>query len=195
MTVTWQSLFVTTLRLPEEAANFILSLQLSRSELWLSVLAAAALNALITGLSIVLMPLPAGWPNLFSNPLAYFVIVAGGLVLLGHVLTWSGRWIGGSGALDDLVKLMVWLQLVRVVLQAFGLVLVVAAPVLGALYGLATGLLSLWILLNFVKVGHSLESLGSAALVLFATFVGMIIGLSLLLSLIGVGSLGVVPVV
>ena len=193
MTQTWQTLLMTTLRTPDEAAEIIMDTPISRTEMWLSVLLAAALNALATGISLTLMPLPEGWPSLFGNPMSYFVIIAGGLVLLGHILTWSGRWIGGTGALDDIIKLIVWLQLVRIVLQVVGLVIVIAAPLLGALYGLATGLLSLWILLHFVRAGHRLESLGTAALVLFATFVGLVIGLSLLLSLIGVGSLGVVP--
>ena len=193
MTLTWSDLFVQTLRQPAEAAQVILGTPLSRGTIFTALVAGAALNSVVTGVSLQLFPLPQQWPGFISSPLTYFVLVAVGLLLFVQLLTWAGRTVGGEGRTDDLLKLMVWLQFVRVALQVIGLVLTVLLPVLGGLYGIAVLALSIWIVLHFVKAGHRLSSLGSAALVLFITVVGLIVGLSLLLTLSGIGSLGVTP--
>lgn len=193
MTLTWRDLFLQTLREPSEAAGVILDTQLERGTIYMALIAAAAVNAVVTGVSLQLFPLPPEWPGFVSNPLGYFAIVAGGLLLFAHLLTWAGRTMGGVGEIDDLLKLMIWLQFVRVGLQVVGLVLTVLLPILGGIYSLAVAALSIWIVLHFIKAGHRLGSLGAAALVLFITFVGLIVGMSLLLALTGLGPLGVTP--
>jgi len=190
MSGTWQTLFVETMRTPDSAARSVLKTKIARSELWMGLVAASALNAVITGLTITIVPLPGNWPTLFNSPIAYFIMVVGGLVLLAHILTWAGRAIGGKGSLDDMLKLMVWMQFVRVVLQAVGLCLMLMIPLVAAIFSLITGLWSVWILMNFVKVGHKLATLMTALMVIFVTFLGMVIGLSVLLTLIGVGTIG-----
>ncbi|MFK7876084.1 MAG: YIP1 family protein [Paracoccaceae bacterium] len=187
----WQELFMQTVRTPAEAADHVLQTELEFSDLWMGVIAISALSACVTGLTIVLIPLPPGWPELFASPFAHFATTAVGMILFATLLTWAGRGLGGTGTLPSLLKLILWLQTFRVGLQVLGLLLLVAVPVLGAFYGLATGLLALWVLLHFIKVGHGLASIGTASLVLFATFVGLIVGMSMLLSLVGFGSLGV----
>lgn len=193
MTLTWRDLFLQTLRAPAQAAAVILDTPLSRGTIYTALVAGAALNSVVTGISLQLFPLPAQWPGMMSQPLSYFVLVAGGLLLFVQLLTWAGRTMGGVGELDDLLKLMIWMQFVRVALQVIGLVLTVLLPLLGGLYSIAMLALTLWIVLHFVKAGHRLSSLGSAALVLFITMVGLIVGLSLLLALTGLGPMGVTP--
>lgn len=193
MTATWQDLFLQTLREPAAAAVVILDTPLTRGTIYMALVAGAALNAVVTGISLQIFPLPANWPDFASYPLSYFVMVAGGLLLFVYLLSWAGRALGGEGEVEDLLKLMVWMQFVRVALQVIGLVLTVLLPILGGLYSIAVLALSLWIVLHFIKAGHRLSSLGAAALVLFVTLVGLIVSLSLLLSLSGLGPLGVNP--
>jgi len=90
-----------------------------------------------------------------------------------------------------MLKLMVWMQLVAMVLQAANLVLLLAVPVLGSLLVIVIVVIMLRVLLSFIMVGHGFDTLGNAALVLFASFIGLIIGISLLLVLIGAGNIGV----
>lgn len=193
MTLTLRDLFLQTLRDPSQAAALILETPLNRGAIYTALLAGAALNSVVTGVSLQMFPLPQEWPGFLSSPLVYFALVAGGLLVFTHLLTWAGRTLGGVGEVDDLLKLMVWMQFVRVALQVIGLVLTVLLPLFGGIYGIAVAALSIWIVLHFVKAGHALSSLGSAALVLFITFVGLIVGLSLLLALTGLGPMGVTP--
>lgn len=192
MTLTWKDLFTLTLRAPAEAAQFILGTYMVRRDIYMALIAGAALNALITGLSLLMFPLPSGWPDFIGNPISYFIISAGGLALFAHILTWAGRALGGHGEVDDLLKLMVWLQYVRVALQVVGLGLSMIIPVLAGIYSLIVTGLSLWIVLHFIQAGHRLTGLGNAAVVLFITFIGLIFSLAVLLAILG-GTLGVVP--
>ncbi len=189
----WSTLFMTTIRMPDHAAAYIKGLELERAVLWMGILAVSAMGAVFTGLTVMMLPLPPEFPRLFAQPFAHFAAGAGGMVLFAHILTWVGRALGGTGSLDDMTKLIIWLQAVRVGLQSFGLLLLVSVPVLGSFYSLITVILSIWILVQFIRVGHSLPGSGTAVVVLIATFVGLIVGTSLLLTLIGVGSIGLSP--
>lgn len=193
MTLTWRELFLQTLREPAEAAEIVLSTPVARGTIYMALVAGSALNAVVTGVSLQIFPLSAQWPAFVSHPLVYFVMAVAGLLIFAQIVTWAGRTMGGEGEVDDMLKLMIWLQFVRVALQAFGLVLTVLLPLLGGLYSIAMLALTLWIVLHFIKAGHRLSSLGAAALVLLVTMVGLMVGLSLLLALTGLGSLGVTP--
>lgn len=189
----WSTLFMTTIRTPDQAAEFVKGTDVERGVLWMGIFAVSALGAVITGLTVMSIPLPDGWPDLFALPFAHFAVSVVGMMMFAYALTWAGKGLGGQGTFDDLLKLVIWLQAVRVGLQVIGLVLLIAIPVLGAFYGLATGLLALWILVQFIKSGHEFSGFGAAIVVLIATIVGLIVGLSLLLSLVGVGAVGVSP--
>lgn len=172
-----------------------MSLAVSRRDIWLSVIAVAALNAVFSAALSLLSPAPPetanGIPLLNVGPIAQALIVGGLLVLLAHILTWVGRAMGGNGSIDDMLKLMVWMQFVAMVLQAANLLVLLAIPVLGSLLVIVIVVIMLRVLLSFIMVAHGFDGLGNAALVLFASFIGMIVGISLLLVLIGAGNIGV----
>lgn len=191
--MTWTQLFLDTIRTPDAVAEWLKGTEFERASVWMGLFAVAALGAVVTGLTVVLIPLPPGWPDMFAMPFAHFAASAGGMILFAQILTWAGRGLGGSGTLEEITKLVVWLQAVRVGLQILGLFLLVAIPVLGAFYGLATGLLAIWILIQFIKIGHGFDGAGAAIMVLLATFVGLVIALSMILSLLGVGTIGLTP--
>jgi len=190
MTLTWTDIFKSTLREPEVAAGMILSLALDRRTLWTALIAAAALNAVVTGMSLTLIPLPPGFPEVLGAPFVLFVAAVMGLLLFAVALTWAGSAIGGTGQWPEILSLMIWLQMVRIALQVIGIGVFLLLPFVYAIYTIITALLSLWILICFIKVGHGLQSLGTAVLVLFAAFVGVIVALSLLLAVLGIGAGG-----
>lgn len=197
MTLTWRDLLIDTVRDPESAGRAVMAVSMSRRDIWLSVAAVAALNAVFSGLLGMLSPAPPpdaqAMPVIALSPLPQALLIGGLLVLLAHVLTWVGRMrlFGGTGQIDDLLKLMVWMQLVAMVLQAVNLVVLLAMPVVGSILVVVIVMVMLRVLASFVKVGHGFDSMGAAALVLVASFIGMVVGLSLFLMLIGVGNLGV----
>lgn len=185
-----RDLALETIQSPRTAAKKIMALNLSRDVLWSGLFLAAALNSIIFSFSILLGD-ASMLPPLFRNPVLFFVLVAGVLVLMVHVFYWTGRALGGRGELGELLALMVWLQGLRAVAQAIMFVLLLVSPVIGQLFSLVVGILGVWITVNFVTEALRLPSLLHAVGVIVLAAVGIVFGLAILVGLIGLGALGV----
>jgi len=190
MTQTWSSLFVETLRDPGTAAREILGLQLTRQEVYSGVVVCAALGTILNALFILfIVPrlgmIPEGQTLSLTPPFMNFVISAGSLVLFVNIVTWVGRTLGGEGHLDSLMQLIVWQQLVLIVLQALGFLLMGLVPALGALYVLLVVAVYIRIVLHFIQVGHDLPGLGAAFAVLLVAGVGIVLVLMMIGVLVG----------
>lgn len=194
--MTWaKQLAVQTVKDPRGAAEWVVAQNVERSVLWMALVLATALNALLFGVSNFLFPTNMDMPlvGLFSNPLLYAMAQGGGLVITVFVLTWVGGMMGGRGSLGDVLIVLTWLQFMRVAAQALVIGVGVILPALGGLLSLAILVLSIWILLNFINVAHGFGSLGKAFLVLFLSALGVSFGISILLTLIGVSAEGITP--
>ena len=99
--------------------------------------------------------------------------------------------MGGRGELYDFMTLLLWLQVLRTAAQALILASLFLVPVLGGFLSLFVFVATLWIFINFISVGLQLDSLWRAVFVLIVGAVAFMIGLSFLLSLIGVSAVGV----
>ncbi|MFY9209909.1 MAG: YIP1 family protein [Aestuariivita sp.] len=177
---------------PAEAARLLISLRIDRKTLWTGLFLVAVLNTLLNGLNTLLVPGPSPFPGLFDVPAVYFFFISGGLVLTVITLYWVGRSFGGQASMEDVIVVVVWLQFLRVLVQAAALLLLLTIPMLSIILVFAAALVGLWILVHFVDQAHQFQSPVKAAGVLIAAFVGMVVGLSILLSLIGgVGAMGV----
>lgn len=191
MTVALLPLVQTTLRQPREAAEWIIGLGLKRDVLWTGLLLGAALYALVMQLILYLSEPTVGIPSFASKPLVLFVIVAGGLVIYVHALHWVARALGGTGELWDMLSVMVWLQILRAVAQFALLILTLALPALGLLMTIVVGIWGLWIMFHFIAAAGRLPTAGHGIAVVVIAAVGLVLGLSVFLSLIGLSAQGV----
>lgn len=178
---------------PRRAAGRVLDFDIGRNELWMALLLATALNAILFSLSHYLFPSPLPLSRIFENPMLYAIVQGGGLVILIFVLTWVGNMLGGKGQLGDVLRVMVWLQFMRVLAQVAVVFIGVVLPVLGGIVSLAILVLSLWILLHFLNAAHRFNSLGRSFLVLLLAGLGLSFGISIILTLIGVSATGIAP--
>ena len=185
-----RQLVVLSVKNPAEAAQILMSLKLPRNGLWTALILMAALQAIIFAVSGFLVPGPSPAPALFGSPLRFFMMAAFALVLTVYALHWAGRLLGGEGSLEDVMVLVVWLQLLRVLVQVGALILSVTLPVLAMLFVLAATIIGIYILLHFINEAHRLGSLGRAAGVLCVAVVSIVVGLSVFLALIGVQLVG-----
>ncbi|MBW4708898.1 YIP1 family protein [Roseobacter sp. YSTF-M11] len=190
-TVDWPQLTLLTLRDPKAAAAEIMSWQLPRDALWMAAIVVAIAGTIMSTLTNFVMPLPEPFTDLFPNPIMLFLAMAGGFVLTVNVLFWTGRAIGGSGDLNDLLALLVWMQALRATAQLLILICVLVTPFLTGFLVLLVGIATIWVFLNFLSVGLQLNSLLKAVLVVFAAALALSLGVSLLLSMIGVSAIGV----
>jgi hypothetical protein len=198
----WFELAVGTLRDPQEAAREIMGWQISRTELYMLLVAVSAVNAFLAGLGNVLSPVPTDpaamqavpMLALLDRPLVLFVLIAGGLVVTVHALFWAGRAMGGSGTLDHMLALLTWLQALRAAAQVVILVLSLGAPLLGGLVALVVVVVAFWLLLHFISAALHLASLFRAFGILIAVMAGLLFGLMLLVTMMGLTAGGMTNV-
>ena len=166
--------------------------QVPRTDLYIALLAASALTALLVGTIATLGPptdpeLLEAVPmlSLFERPLALFVLTAGGLVVFVHALYWAGSAMGGDGDLGDLIALMAWLQGLRVAAQVIILALSTIVPGIAGLLALVVAVVAFWLMLHFISAALRLGSLLRAFGVLIAVSAGLLLGLMLVITLFG----------
>ncbi|KIN72434.1 YIP1 family protein [Sulfitobacter guttiformis] len=187
---TVKALALETLQSPRTAAQKIMSVSLSRDVLWSALVLVACLNSIIYSFSLLAVDTSA-LPPLFRNPVMFFALVTGVLVLTVHAFFWTGRALGGKGDLGDLLILMVWLQALRVLAQAVMFLLMILSPPLAQVFSLVVGIAGLWITVNFITEALRLPGLMHGVGVIVLAAVGIVFGLMILAGLIGVGAMGV----
>lgn len=193
------TLTILSLQNPALAARFVLASGLRRDILWSLLLLVSIANATLVWVSNALTgptpeqlaQMPIQIPAIIFSPLFAFVFLAGALVITVHVLHWLGAAIGGTGSLANMLAVLVWLQGLRVMAQVVLLVLMLAVPSLAGLFGLAVAILSLWILVHFVNEAAGLDSIFKTVVVLLSAMVGVILGLSFILTITGLATMGI----
>jgi len=180
----WRTLAVLSVKRPGEAAQILMGMGFTAGVLWNALGLVAAANTFLFTLSNMLLPGPSPLLGGLDLPLVYFAIVAGGLSLTVVSIYWTGRFMGGKAALADVLVLIVWMQVLRLVVQGAVLVLVLVMPILSVLLVIASGLIGIYMLVHFINQAHRFDSPGKAAVVLVLSMLAIVAGLSLLLTLV-----------
>jgi hypothetical protein len=183
------SLVLQTIKAPQEGASTVLALGLPR-DILVQLLSLVVVLSVIAG-QLGVFALGGGFedgamtgPFIMSPLVATFIQFALLIVLVTcvHVI---GRALGGTGSFEEALALVTWLQFILLCLQVIQFVALILFPMLGALIGLASIGLFLWLLVNFVAVIHGFASLGLVfAGVLISAF-GVLFAMSLLLAMLG----------
>lgn len=189
----WGALALLTVKDPPEAARRLMGLGVSRDVLWLALLVVSLLNTLLLFGPAVLLQLHVLLPGALAQPVAYAAMVTGGLFAMIFGIHWVGTKMGGTGSLDDVAVLFIWMQALRVGVQAVSLVLQFVFPLFNILLAVVVGFYSLYIVLHFIDQAHRLESLGRAAGVFIATLLALVLALAVLLTLVGGPMEGMTP--
>lgn len=184
---------VFTVKQPKDAARQLLALDIPREALWTALALMGVLNAIVYAISNLLFPVPGAMPAFLAAPAVYAVIVVGGLALTALSLSWAGRAMGGVASLENILVLVIWLQVLRLMVQIAATILMLIVPAFAGLLVIAAAFVGLWILINFVDVAQKFDSPGKAFGSLIFAFLGMVVALSLILSLIGASTLGLAP--
>lgn len=192
MTFSLSTLFTLALesiRNPREGAAAILNFAPSRDVLLQLLALVVVISVLFGQLSVFV--LGGGLSDgaltgpITLSPLTAAIVQFGLLVLLVISIHSIGRAFGGTGSFEETLLLVTWLQFILLCLQLVQLLALVLIPPIGALIGLISIGIFLWLLVNFVAVIHNFRSLGLVfAGVLISAF-AIIFALSLILSMLG----------
>ncbi|WP_340301971.1 YIP1 family protein [Roseobacter sp. HKCCD7870] len=177
-----------TIRAPQEAAQAVLALNLPRNVLWLGLALVITLSTLLASAVLLMVPMPeagAGVPM----PVVMGIVQAVFLVLVSLGIAVIGARFGGKGDFDGALALMVWLQAVFLVVQAFQIAAIaIGLSVLADIVSLASIPLFFWLMAQFVTVLHGFSSVWKT----FWAIIMFLIAFAFLLSRVVTG-FGLVP--
>lgn len=171
---------------PRGVAQQLTSRRYDRGTLWSMCLLVIVLSVLFIALGSALFPsVPqAGIP--IVTPMSLGVILGSVLIILVFCIYFTGRAMGGTGHFPETLLLMIWHQAVSIALQALQILTMFVAPVLGGMVSVIGLGFMIFILLHFINVLHGFDNLAKALATLLVALLGMAIGLSIILTLIGV---------
>ena len=124
-------------------------------------------------------------PAAFQSPVLFALFLFGALVLSIFVLHRLGGMMDGQAAQRDILLVITWLQVLRLVLQIAVLVLSLISAGLSALLVFVASIWGLYILAAFLKVAHRYDTMIKAVGLMLLSFLAIVIGMSLLLGLLG----------
>lgn len=182
-----KSLFVETLRDPRAAARGLLAADIPRTAAWMALALVAVISAMLAWFGGVLLGQPEG-PFGSLGPGMLAVLVYSNMVILVFALFWTGRMLGATEDLGRYVVVMAWGQAVASALQVAQLLAILALPGLAGLLTIAMTLYLLWIMLVFLGEAAGHTGIGRTILHLMLAMVGMVIGLTLILSVVGIAA-------
>lgn len=175
----------TSLRNPRRAADLIIAMNLSRDALWTALGLVAVVNTFMLYFLVQFSEPTVLVPGYFERPITLFLLNAGLMVVYIHAMYWAGHAMGGTGALMHVLAVVVWFQALWVIAQAATILLSLAVPGLGAMVSLAVAIWGFWIFLNFLAAALQLNSAWHSLAVLVVAFVGLVIGLGIVMALLG----------
>lgn len=185
-------LLVLTVKNPSAAAQRIAAMKLGREDGWSALALGAILNTFLYYLNLALFPVPPDFPiPVIQGPFIFLTLALSFNVILVFGLFWCGKIVGGTGQLTTLVSVIAWLMLALVAGDILSVLLLFLMPLFSSLISLGIKLYAIWVLLNFIKVAHGLPSIGASVFTLALTVVGMIMGMSVFLSFMGVTAIGI----
>jgi hypothetical protein len=192
MILTLRNLLFQTIKSPQSAAVDLMKLNLNRDALWSALALACVLNTLLFFVANIVAPLPPEMAlPMLSTPVSFLIFWASTAVISVFTLYWAGHAIGGKARFADVLAVITWLQLLRVVVQLCSIVLLIASPGLLLVFGLGTALYSLWIAVHFLNVIHGFSSLGKSIFLLVLSFFALVVGLVFLIMVIGIVAEGI----
>lgn len=187
----WQDalkqLFVDTIYTPRSAARQILGMKLPGNVIWMTLVLATALNSVAFAGTLLAFP-PAAPPMVQAiSPFLIAVLFFASMVSGAAALYWGGKTVGGVASFNDFLALVTWLQFMRFAVQVVGFVLMLFLPGLASIVTFVAMLYGIWIMLNFISEAQGFETFGKSVANLLMGFLGLVIALSFLISVIGLG--------
>lgn len=192
MSVDLRSLVTLTLRSPADAARVIAGMNFPREAGWMALMVASILNTIAYFINLSMINLPAELNlAIFTSPVMYLVLSFALSVIGVFGVFWTGQMLEGQARFPELLALIAWLVFLHALSNFVFLGLLILIPLLASLFSLGAMIYGIWILVNFVRVAHRFATIGKAVMTIALTLVGLIIGLSVFLSVIGVTAMGI----
>lgn len=140
-----------------------------------------ALLAVLNGILYTLI-LP---PGMVFSPIAMAVVAGVVIWLSAWLFARVGQFMGGQGDLPRLLRVVLFLQALRLIAQAALLVLGALVPPLAGMASLVAGVWGIYMMVCFLAEAHGFDNRLKALGTLGAVFVVVIVAASVLMSMVG----------
>ena len=180
-----------TLREPRRAARVVIGWPLSTGERWTILALMAVGSTLSAELFVTLSPESAepAMMVILANPFVFAAMQFGGLAVMASLIFAVGRQFGGLGSFAGALSIMGLIQAVLFVLQLAQIIALAILPPLAVVIGLASLVLTLVLMPNFIAELHGFRSAFLTFLGMIGAMVGLVVVLSLILIFVfGVGA-------
>lgn len=170
-----------TLTRPREAAARLLALNVPDDARWLGFVIVVVLSVILGQGALVLMGDDETTGSLLFMAMLQTSILLGMVVAVQGV----GRVLGGKGSFPDTLLLIAWLQFVMLVFQVAQTLSIVIAPPLFSMIAIASVVVFMWMLTQFILVLHGFVSPLKVVVGIIFTVFGMSMLFAILASMFG----------
>jgi hypothetical protein len=188
-----------TLRDARGGARALLGLGLPATVLWQALALVVVLSVIVVQLTALMtgaLAVPEGeeaMNRLLLSPVVLGLVQVALFVVMVFAIHWVGRGFGGTGEFEGALAVVAWLQFLLVCLQVVQMGLLLVAPLVAALAGLAGVAGFFYLLTQFVTVLHGFRRAGMVFVMILVTMFALTFVLSLVLTLLGVVLVGASP--
>lgn len=169
---------------PAGVMRRLMERRFDRSTLWSAIVLVSVLSALSIELTFRITPMPSG-QVVPASAMTFALIIGSFMTMLVFAIYYIGQMLGGAGTFSHVLLSTVWFQMIAILLQLAQIVTVLVLPgLLGIVTLIAFGFM-VYIWLNLIDTVHGFGSLIKALATLFIAFIGIAVGLAILLTLIG----------
>ena len=159
----FRDLVIETIRAPADAAGRLLAVDLPRNWLWMALALMCVLNAIVYSISVQINPpspeVQTVIPPAFQSPVLFTIFLFGALVITIYVLQWISQAMSGTATVSDMLLLMTWLQVMRLIFQLAVLILSLVSTALSALLVIGGSIWAVYILAAFIDKANGFDNL------------------------------------
>ncbi|KMK67623.1 YIP1 family protein [Puniceibacterium sp. IMCC21224] len=185
LALAWQSVVA-----PRDAARIIIATRFSHQAILLAFALVVVLNAIVSLAVVMIAPPDEAQMAFLASPVIFMLVIGGLLAISAIAVTWMGRAMGGAGRIEDIGLLIIWVQGLWIGVQAVDALLMPLGAGLGGGFLLGAYLVQGWMMINFLDVAHGFDNRFKSAFVMVLGTIGMALGLSIFLALIGATTVG-----
>lgn len=186
----WLSLVGRTVTDARGVARDLLAMRFDRGTLWSMLVLVSILSVLAFETTQAVIPVNIS-PNMVRiSPYALTVILGSGLVMMVFAFYFVGQVMGGKARFPGALLLMIWWQVMAMALQVVQTLVLLLLPFLANLISLIGLGYMFYLLIIFVDEMHGFANVFRALTTIVLAMIGIIVGLSLILTLIGATAQG-----
>ncbi len=190
----WRALVIDSVARPRDAARGVIGLGVPQNVVLMAAVAVTCVGMVLAWAMAMVGPGVADGvaAAIFGNPILSAVAEFAGMLIMAALTARVGRALGGTGGFWDALTLIVWLNAVMLIVQFAQFILLVVAPPVAGMVGLATLLWATWVFANFVAELHGFRNALMVLGGVILTAIVVLFAVSVLFAILGVVPQGAV---